>query len=170
MFYTEGQETNYGKEVFESEAVGREMQAIISTSPQSSGDVEEEIDEKIRLLEQRDLPEKTYFEQSQYFDRLFPGLRIQKPGSDYYGSTTLLLAILAIFVLNYFEKLYVSQSDLLDGAKNSGIFNGAMAVCLLTIVFIIILERYISRTDTKSAEGSKKATIDEIEQESRGYF
>jgi len=79
---------------------------------------------------------------------------------------------LAIFVLNYFEKLYVSQSDLLEGANfsNSGIFNGAMAVCLLTIVFIIILERYISRTDTKAPESSKKAIKDEIEAESRGYF
>lgn len=124
-----------------------------------------DLDEKIHNLEMRDLPEKSYFEKSQYFDRLFPGLRIQKPGIDYYGSTTLLLAILAIFVMKYFEKLYVSQSDLLEGAtfQNSGIFNGAMAVCLLTTVFIIILERYISRTDTKAPETSKKTLKNEIE-------
>jgi hypothetical protein len=118
------------------------------------------------------LPEKTYFEKWRYFDRLFPGLRIQKPGTDYYGSTTLLLAILAIFVLLYFEQLYVSQSDLLDSANfsNSGIFNGAMALCLLTIVFIIFLERYISRTDTKAAESNKKTIKEEMEEDSKGFF
>lgn len=129
------------------------------------------MEEKMRLIEQRDLPDKTYFEDSQYFDRLFPVLRIQKPGIDYYGMTTLTLAILGIFVFFNFEKLYVSQQDLLESAKsNTGLFNGAMAISLIVIVFITILERYISRTDTKASETSKKASIDDMEKESRGYF
>lgn len=78
---------------------------------------------------------------------------------------------MAIFVLLYFEQLYVSQSDLLESANfnNSGIFNGAMAVCLLTIVFIIFLERYISRTDTKAAENNKRSIKEEME-EDKGFF
>lgn len=170
LYFVEGHKTNYDVQIFESEALTRELRAAGCERPQSSGDFGEDIEDKMQQLEQKNLPEMTYFETWQYFDRLFPGLRVQKPGTDYYGSTTLLLAILAIFVLLNFEQLYVSQSDLLESANfnNSGIFNGAMAVCLLTIVFIIFLERYISRTDTKAAEDDKKTIADDMED--KAYF
>lgn len=38
------------------------------------------------------------FEKIDYFDKLFPSLKIQKPGTDLYGSTTVFQSILAIFV------------------------------------------------------------------------
>jgi hypothetical protein len=172
LFFMEGHKTQYDVEIFESEALTRDLQVVEQSRPQSSGDFDADADDKIQRIEQKDLPEKTYFEKWPYFDRLFPGLRIQKPGTDYYGSTTLLLSILAIFVLLYFEQLYVSQSDLLESANfnNSGIFNGAMAVCLLSIVFLIFLERYISRTDTKAAEGNKMTIKEEMAEERKGFF
>ena len=50
------------------------------------------------------------FEKSSYFTRIFPDLKIQKPGADYYGATSLILAIIIIFVFLYFKN-YTVDTD-----------------------------------------------------------
>jgi hypothetical protein len=58
-------------------------------------------------IEKRDMPRLSWFERSKYFEKIFPSLKIQKPGYDLYGSTTLFLGILAIYVFLYYGNMSV---------------------------------------------------------------
>jgi hypothetical protein len=108
------------------------------------------MEEKQDIIEKKNTAKLDFFEKSDYFDRVFPSQKIQKPGYDLYGSTTTCLGIIAIFVFMKYGDLSVDQSKYLDNKKNSSnIFKGDMASCLLIVIFTIILERYVSRTDTK---------------------
>jgi hypothetical protein len=73
-----------------------------------------------------------------------------KPGYDLYGTTTTILGIIAIFVFLKYGELSVDQQNYLsDKSNSSNIFKGDMATCLLIVIIVIILERYVNRTDTK---------------------
>ena len=90
------------------------------------------------------------FERHPYLKRIFPASIEQKPGVDYYGTTTMMLFIIAIYVCNNFDKLFVTPEDLLQGAKDSNnIFSGKLSLILLFISIVIVIERFISRADVK---------------------
>jgi len=75
------------------------------------------MDQKIELKLGFKIKEKpTWFEKSSYIKSIFPSLKIMKPGYDLYGTTTLVLAILAVFVLYGFDSVMVSQADILKDA------------------------------------------------------
>lgn len=58
------------------------------------------MDDKIELkLGMQDKEKPNIFETNPYLKTVFPSLKIQKPGVDYYGYTTMVLAIIAIFVM-----------------------------------------------------------------------
>lgn len=44
------------------------------------------------------------FENSNYIDGLFPSLKIQKPGYDLYGATTLVLFLILLFIFMFYER------------------------------------------------------------------
>jgi hypothetical protein len=51
----------------------------------------------------------------------------------------------------------VDQSEFLDSVKsNNNIFKGEMAVVLILVITIIIIERYVNRSDTKAAQDGGK--------------
>jgi hypothetical protein len=51
----------------------------------SAGDFDDDFEEKNYVIEGKDIPKKGFFENNPYFNTLFPSLKIQKPGEDYYG-------------------------------------------------------------------------------------
>lgn len=51
----------------------------------------------------------------------------------------------------------VDQDNYLENSNNN-IFKGDMVMCLMVIVAIIIIERYISRSDTKPAHKNGSLT------------
>lgn len=70
---------------------------------------------------------------------------------DLYGSTTVFQSILAIFVFLNYSKMSVDQTEYLKSLKESNsIFQGEMAVVLIFVIIIIIIERYVNRSDTKA--------------------
>ena len=72
----------------------------------SNGDYEGDLDDKIDCkLYHKNKDKPGFFEVSEYMKSIFPSAQIQKPGYDYYGFTTLVLAILALFVLYGFDKI-----------------------------------------------------------------
>ena len=73
----------------------------------SGCDHEDEYDERFDMIESRTRPALGLFEKNPYFDRIFPGLRIQKPGYDLYGSTTLMLFLLVVYVFVAFKNFTV---------------------------------------------------------------
>lgn len=123
----------------------------------SAGDFQQAFDERFNNLEEIRKPKLSIFENYSYFDRLFPAFKIQKPGVDYYGRTNLILSIAAYFVFMNYGKLSVDSADYLKN-QNSSIFKGDMIVCLLTVISIIIIERYCNRSDTKALAMSQRLT------------
>jgi hypothetical protein len=102
-------------------------------------------------LESKTDPSFDFFDTSPYFENLFPSLKIQKPGYDLYGSSTIFLTILAIFIFLFYPLISVDQAALLDSVKSTNnIFKGEMAVSLIVVIAIIIIERYVNRSDTKA--------------------
>jgi len=61
----------------------------------------------------------------------------------------------------------VDQANYLKGSGNaSSIFKGDMVKCLLTIIVIMIIERYVNRSDTKAVRQQKRS----IEETDDGFF
>ena len=134
----------------------------------SNGDFAQDMQDRIDLKDE-DFKEAEpgIFEKVDYLKRLFPSKREQKPGKDFYGTTTFILAIMAVFVLNTFDKLFVTPEDLLKGtAGSNNIFSSNMALSLLFVICLIFLERYISRTDTKEIFSKESG----LEDEKKSFF
>jgi len=75
----------------------------------SAGDHKEDIAEKFEAWDDRELNQPGIFERSEYFERIFPSLKIQKPGYDLYGTTTSILGIIFVFIFMYFSEYSFSQ-------------------------------------------------------------
>lgn len=75
---------------------------------------------------------------------------IQKPGYDLYGSTTLVLVIILIFIMNFFEDYNVDPEQFKFFRGKSSLFKTQMAITLVLVIAIIIIERYASRSDSKA--------------------
>lgn len=56
-----------------------------------------------------------WFESQKYFKRLFPALKIKKPGYDLYGSTNIFLTIVVIFVFSFYDEFNVAESKVIPG-------------------------------------------------------
>jgi hypothetical protein len=82
-------------------------------------------------------------------DGLFPSLKIQKPGYDLYGLTTAVLLITVGYVFVTYKSFTVDPKSFVGGV--SDIFEYEMAITLVIIIFITIIERIASRTDTKKS-------------------
>ena len=116
----------------------------------SACDFNREFDQKNKEIEEREHPRVGKFEQSSYFRRLFPSLKIQKPGYDLYGWTTFFTGFAAYYVFMFYGEFSVDQANYLkDGRQNISIFKGDMVMCLMIIITIIVIERYANRSDTK---------------------
>lgn len=75
----------------------------------SSGDYKEDYADKFETIDDRELNHPGMFEKSEYFDRIFPSLKIQKPGYDLYGTTTSVLGIIGVYIFMYFESYSFTQ-------------------------------------------------------------
>jgi hypothetical protein len=82
--------------------------------------------------------------------RLFPTLKIQKPGKDFYGRSTLFLGVLLFYIALYYPMISVDKTTLIDSVKTSKkLFLGETALWLVLVMILIVIERYINRSDTK---------------------
>jgi len=65
----------------------------------------------------------------------------------------------------------VDQADYLaDSKNNNSIFKGDMVLCLLTVIVIIVIERYVNRSDTKAVEQKGGRLGSEGEQDKSSFF
>lgn len=115
--------------------------------------------EKLDSIDDRELNNPGWFERRSYFDRLFPSLKVQKPGYDLYGLTTTILGIIIIYIFLFYDDYNFSQMKFEFGSQ-SVLFPFAMAKELILMFAIIIIERYANRSDTKKVEEKR---IDEDE-------
>lgn len=67
------------------------------------------MDEKFDSIDDRELNNPGMFERREYFDRLFPSLKVQKPGYDLYGLTTTICGVLGVYIFVYYSSYNYSQ-------------------------------------------------------------
>ena len=89
------------------------------------------------------------FESMKYFNKLFPQLKIQKPGYDLYGSTNIFLTIVILFVFIFFDDFNVSEAEVIPGKLAGNNFSNGLIFLVLFIIMIMLFERIASRTATK---------------------
>jgi len=70
----------------------------------SAGDHKEDLEEKFDTIHDRIVNNPGFFEKHDYFDRIFPSLKVQKPGYDLYGSTNTVLGIIGVYIFWNYEK------------------------------------------------------------------
>jgi hypothetical protein len=45
-----------------------------------------------------------------YFEKIFPSLKIQKPGYDLYGTTTVILSLIALYIFLFYKNYTVDPN------------------------------------------------------------
>tara|TARA_B110000285_G_scaffold224371_1_gene281126 strand:+ start:116 stop:607 length:492 start_codon:yes stop_codon:yes gene_type:complete len=111
----------------------------------------------------RNKPEMGIFEKSKYFNKLFPDLKIQKPGYDLYGSTNIFLTIVIIFVFACFDEFNTSEKMVIPGKETGNTFSNGLIFLVLFVIICMLLERFANRTATKAPVVNKGLDVDEEE-------
>lgn len=58
-----------------------------------------------------------------------------------------------IYIIMYWSYITVDPGIMLKSVKDSSkIFNGFMSIMAITTIFVIVLERYVNRCDTKAVK------------------
>jgi hypothetical protein len=109
----------------------------------------------------RNKPEMGLFERVRYFNRLFPDLKIQKPGYDLYGSTNIFLTIVIIFCFMCFDEFNVSEKMVIPGKESGNTFSNGLIFLVLFVICIMLLERFANRTATKAPMVNQGLEVDE---------
>tara|TARA_B110000285_G_scaffold20848_1_gene20189 strand:- start:15 stop:404 length:390 start_codon:yes stop_codon:yes gene_type:complete len=112
----------------------------------------------------RNKPEMGIFEKSRYFGKLFPQLKIQKPGYDLYGSTNIFLAIVILFVFTSYDSFNVSEKTVIPGKESGNTFSNGLIFLVLGIIIVMLLERFVNRTATKAPMVNTGLEVDESEE------
>ena len=121
----------------------------------------------MELLDKKETPRLGLFERNKYFDKVFPSLKIQKPGYDLYASTTIFLGILLLYVFAFYGQMSVSQADYLTKEPAAGLFNFHMIILMLIIITIMFVERYANRMDTKAAKKKSEVMAESNKEDER---
>jgi len=81
--------------------------------------------------------------------------------------TTTILGVLAIYIFIYYDSYNFSWKKFEYGSQ-SVLFPFSMAKELLLVIFIIIIERYANRSDTKKVE--EKRVSEEVDEKPKKSF
>ena len=84
LIFMEGRRSTEQPDFITAEEFQEEVEKKENWDVISAGDYQEEFDEMFDEIENRTRPKLDSFDTSKYFERIFPSLRIQKPGYDLY--------------------------------------------------------------------------------------
>jgi hypothetical protein len=140
----------------------------------SAGEEYITFNEKLDMVDLRKRPNLSMFDKNKFLQGIFPSLKLQKPGYDIYARTTFILILLFVYVFMFFSSFTVStinSATLTTWASGqSEIFKTEMALLLIWILFVIIIERYSSRTDTKEVIQQRQRLKPGVEKKSESTF
>ena len=130
--------------IYPIENLYKELFQINKTKPNIKNDENEqqinELSEKIKIDPKYDETKKNYFK------KLFPNIRNEKPGDDYYISYSISLLLICVFIIIFYTSM-VQDKTFGSIELNTKQFSGEMVICLLIHVIILVYERilYISQ-------------------------
>ena len=115
----------------------------------SAGDYEQAFETKMEQVHERQREELGWFESSDYFKKLFPSLKIEKPGVDYYTPQAAIMAVIFLYIFLMFTRYSYSPQVFGYMKTQSELFSMEMAMTVLFVIIIMFIDRYVARTDTK---------------------
>ena len=86
----------------------------------------------------------------EFYNRLIPRNKKEKPGTDYYASTFIVQFCILIYIFAFFSQIDGESKDISE-ALQSNQFSGRMVLALIIQIFIILLERYFYLERTSQA-------------------
>lgn len=102
-----------------------------------------------------------------YFKRLFPLVKEEKPGKDFYARITFWQFVIAIYIINLYQYIDARGTQIL---QNTNQYSYNMTIMIFIHVFVMILERYIGRTNVrrhnKSLDAKKVLDENKLNQQS----
>jgi len=84
---------------------------------------------------------------NQYFDRLFPSIKEQKPGKDLYAAMATTQFIICIYMIFFFTQMDADITNVTEAITYNS-FSGQMVIALFLQILIMILDRYLYRSKT----------------------
>ena len=87
------------------------------------------------------------FVRNLYMQRLYPSLKIQKPGTDYYQQMVFFQVLMGLFILVWYPDM-TAEEDTIIKQINKSQFSGEMVAVLTGVIIIIIIDRYIYKSRT----------------------
>lgn len=170
LIFMEGQRREVQPDFISREEFQAEVEKRENWDTISAGDHQEEFDEMFEEIDKRTRPAPGFFERRAYFDKIFPGLKIQKPGYDLYGTSTTVLALIGLYVFLFYQQLTVDKSIFKFLQGQSSLFGGEMAMVVLAVIAVTLLERYTNRTDTKAEVKERLSKSADLKGGSPGFF
>ena len=108
----------------------------------SNEDIKKDSNQVFSFYQKNKINRKYDESKKSYFEKLFPKIRNEKPGSNLYPAYTIIMFLLIIYVLFFYTKMI---KDTTYGSVNleTSQFSGEMVICLIIHVTIIICDRVI---------------------------
>ena len=94
-----------------------------------------------------------------YLQRLYPSLKIQKPGLDFYQIMVSIQVLMSLYILLQYPKMDAEHSSILSQV-NRNQFSGHMVVVLAIMIFLMIVERYIYKSKNFTQLENKEKIIE----------
>ena len=127
----------------------------------SSVEIKDLIESEEERKEQK-IKDSIYDEKKRgYFKRLFPTIRNEKPGDDYYVLYSILMLIICTFII-FFYTTMVQDKTFTSVELNTKQFSGEMVVVLLIHVLILCYERVLYISQNTNNLKSKYILYDKI--------
>ena len=84
---------------------------------------------------------------NQYFERLFPSLKEQKPGKDLYAVLATFQFLICLFMILFYTKMDADITNMSDSLTYNQ-FSGHMVVALFLQILVMIIDRYMYKSKT----------------------
>ena len=85
------------------------------------------------------------FVKNSYIKHIFPELKLQKPGFDFYSYIVIVQVFMCIFILLFYPSMDADSQNIVD-QFNKNQFSGPMVIILTIMIIVMVIDRYIYKS------------------------
>ena len=86
---------------------------------------------------------KNFFLKNNYFKKLFPVIKEEKPGVDFYAVISIVQLILIAFLVLCYTQMDPNYTNNTSQQLDNFIFSGTMVLFVFLQIIIIVIDRYL---------------------------
>lgn len=122
-----------------------------------------------RLRTMEELAKKMHeiFVRNSFMQKLYPSLKIQKPGIDFYQHMLSVQVLMCLYILIWYPNMAAEEETIIKQINKSQ-FSGYMVVVLAMMIIIMIIDRYIYKSRTfRQQDSSDRSASSELKSSNR---